>query len=310
MRKLLAILAFLACAAAARGQTISVQPVSQAVQVGAIPTFTVAVTLGPCRSYWTIGGVGHYGSLASTVSYSLPPATLAMNGWTVQVQMYACSGGSVDLTSNIVTLTVTPAITLTSLAIPTTAPIIGIGQPDLLTAIGTYSDGSTQNLTLTSTWTSSAPTVASIANGSVLGLALGSTSITASTGDFTASTGLTVEPSLGVTFTPSNEDGSAPAASLVISQIVTNADSTTTSTPVLTLPDPTGATSGSLLYNSALLYSATFFLNQNPVGQPLVFSPTLMTAVQPAIKSESLVVVLCVTSCAAGAVKSMSWSSQ
>jgi hypothetical protein len=292
------------------GQTITTQPVSQTVQVGAVATFTVTASAGPCRSFWLINGAGHYGSVASTISYSLPPATLAMNGWQIQVELYGCAGGGANLNSNTVTLTVTPSVTLSSIAITTPSPIIGIGQTDSLTATGSYSDGSTQNLTSAATWASSAATIASASGGTVLGLTLGTTNVTATVGSLSASTTVTVEPSLGITFTPTNEDGTIPVAQLVVNQIVLNSDGTQTATPVLTLPDPGGATSSSLLYNPAVLYDAIFFLNNQSVGQPLVFSPVLMSVMMPKIKSMSYSVVLCVSTCPAGAIKSMSFVAQ
>jgi len=312
MKKLILALAFL-CTPALNAQTITQQPTSQSVTVGQTATFSVTVSGGPCRSFFNFRGVGavsHYGPFLSTDSYSLPNVTLAMNGWTVQVQLYGCAGGPLTLNSNTVTLTVTPPITLQSIVIITPSPLIGIGQTDLLTVMGNYSDGSTQNLTSTAAWTSDTPAVASVSGGTVLGVSAGITNINAAVGGFTAITGITVEPILNVTFLPSNEDGTPPPASLVVSQIVTNPDGTMTATPVLQLPDPGGATSLPLLYSPTLLYQAAFFLNQVPVGQAVVFSPTLMTLVMPKIQSMSFSVVLCVTSCPVGAVKNMSWSAQ
>lgn len=310
MRKIFfAFLALLLLVSPLAAQTITQPLANQTVAVGATAIFTITVSGGPCRSLWTINGAGHYGSVASTISYTLPPATLAMNGWKIQAELYGCTGGGTTLNSSAV-LSVIPVITLASLAITTPAPIIGIGQIDSLTVMGTYSDGSTQNLTSTAAWASLNPAVASASAGTVLGLAIGGATITATIGTLSASTMVTVEPGLVITFTPSNEDASVPAASLVVNQIVLNADGSSTATPALVLPDPSGATSGTLLYNSALLYDAVFYLNQIPVGNPLIFSPTLMTLVMPNIKSMSFAATLCVTSCVAGAVKSMSWSSQ
>lgn len=305
MKKLLLALLF---PLALFGQSITTQPTNQIVTVGQTATFMLTVSGGPCRSVFIVNGAGHYGPFASTISYSLPNVTLPMSGWKVQVELYGCTGGTAALNSNAVTLTVIPVVTLQSLAIATPQPIIGIGQTDSLTVNGVYSDGTTKDLTSTAAWTSSDATIASVSSGAALGVASGSATVTVAMGTISAFTTITVEPVLSVTFLPSNEDGTVPAAILVINQIVANADGTFTSTPVLQLPDPSGATTLPMLYSPTLLYSAAFFLNNTAVGQPLTFSPTLMTLVMPKVKQESLAVVLCVTTCPVGAVKSMSWT--
>jgi len=75
---------------------------------------------------------------------------------------------------------------------PTNASIVATGQQQF-TATGTYSDGSHQNLTSTATWTSSAPSIATISSaGLATGVAAGSTTIKATSGSISGSTTLTV----------------------------------------------------------------------------------------------------------------------
>ena len=90
-------------------------------------------------------------------------------------------------------LTVTAA-GLTSLSVtPATASVpLGINQQ--FSATGTYSDGSTQNLSSTVKWTSSATSVATISgSGLATTLAPGSTTIAASSGAITGSSTLKVK---------------------------------------------------------------------------------------------------------------------
>jgi hypothetical protein len=117
MRKTLAILAFLVCAAAARGQAITVQPTNETVTVGSSATFSVTVSGGPCSPFWTVNGVGHYGSKGSTVTYVIPLATIAESGTTLSVNLYGCTGGTASLQSNTVTLTVIPVPPTVSLTV-------------------------------------------------------------------------------------------------------------------------------------------------------------------------------------------------
>lgn len=57
---------------------------------------------------------------------------------------------------------------------------IGLGAPFPLTAVGVYTNGQTENVTRTSTWSSSDPNVATVdANGVVLGISAGAATITA-----------------------------------------------------------------------------------------------------------------------------------
>ena len=84
------------------------------------------------------------------------------------------------------TVTITGA-TLTSIAITPSNPSLPVGLSQQLTATGTYSDGSTQDLTNTATWSSSAPSVASVSStGNVVIGATGSATITATSGTVSA----------------------------------------------------------------------------------------------------------------------------
>jgi type II secretory pathway component GspD/PulD (secretin) len=87
------------------------------------------------------------------------------------------------LTSAAVALTVTAA-TLKSIAVTPPSATIAQGTSVQFTAIGTYSDGSTQNVSSSSSWVSSTTSVATIgaSTGVATGVAAGTTSITASQG--------------------------------------------------------------------------------------------------------------------------------
>jgi hypothetical protein len=84
------------------------------------------------------------------------------------------------------------ARTLTSIAVtPNPAPSIAINATEQFTATGTFSDGSTQNLTSTATWASSVMGFATISNaaatrGLASGVAAGTTSITATVNGVTS----------------------------------------------------------------------------------------------------------------------------
>jgi uncharacterized protein YjdB len=81
----------------------------------------------------------------------------------------------------------TTSAQLTSIDV-SSVPALPLGLSASVTATGHYSDGTTADLTSQVTWTSSAPAVASVANGVVTSLGLGSTTITASLGGVSGST--------------------------------------------------------------------------------------------------------------------------
>jgi hypothetical protein len=95
----------------AKAQTATQQLTNQVVQIGQTATFTVTVSGGPCRSQWTVAGTSFYGTVASAFSYTTPAATAAMNGESVAIDIYGCTGGNSELRSAAI-LTVSGAITL------------------------------------------------------------------------------------------------------------------------------------------------------------------------------------------------------
>jgi plastocyanin len=87
------------------------------------------------------------------------------------------------------------ATTLQSIAITPAGPSVIQGQTQKFTAIGTFSDNSTEDVSAQVTWTSSTPAVATISPaGLATSAAAGATTITASLNGLTAATALTVTP--------------------------------------------------------------------------------------------------------------------
>jgi formylglycine-generating enzyme required for sulfatase activity/uncharacterized protein YjdB len=103
-------------------------------------------------------------------------------------------------------LTVTPPV-LQSIALSPPSPSVPAGLTIQLDAVGTWTDGSTQDVTATDTWTSSATNIATVSAGLVTGVAQGTTTITVkdSSGVSQFET-LVVTPGLlvSIAITPSN----------------------------------------------------------------------------------------------------------
>jgi len=96
-----------------------------------------------------------------------------------------------------------PAVTLTSINVTTTSPIIAAGTTAQFKATGIYSDNSSQDLTASVAWVSSPSAVATINNlGVVTALSAGSSTISAASGAISGHTTLTVAALQSITVTP------------------------------------------------------------------------------------------------------------
>lgn len=268
IKRLLVFAMFLLGALPLRAQTITVQPTNQTVTVGQTATFSVSFTGGPCRTLWKTGAVGNKWGAYSTspITFSIANTTLAMNGTTVQVELFGCSGGALDVFSTLATLTVQPAaITLQSLAITPAAPVVAVAAVEALTLTGTFSDGSTQDLSGSATWSSDTPTVASVSGNVVTGVSRGSAKISATSAGVTTFVVLIVQPVITVSLNITNTDATIPPIELMLLQVVTNPGTnppTTTSTTVLDIKtDATGKAVGTFLFDKTQLYDIVLFVN-------------------------------------------------
>jgi hypothetical protein len=96
------------------------------------------------------------------------------------------------------TLTVTAA-ELVSIGVTPAAPTVAKGRTQQFTATGVFTDATTQDLTATVTWSSTAPAVATVSNaagsrGLATTLAIGATDVVATSGAIHGQTTLTVAP--------------------------------------------------------------------------------------------------------------------
>jgi hypothetical protein len=166
--------------------SVAVTPANPSVAKGKTQQFTATGTFSD----------GTTQNLTSTATWSSSTLTVA----TINAAGLATAAGSGSTTiqatsgsvSGSTTLTVTPA-TLASIAVTPANPSIAIGKTEQFTATGTFSDGTTQNLTSTATWNSSSITVATInSTGLAMAVGNGSTSIEAVSGTISGSTTLSV----------------------------------------------------------------------------------------------------------------------
>ena len=195
-------------AALKRLVSIAVTPMNSSIAIGTTAQFTAIGTYSDNSTRDLTTSVTWSSSaksvaLISNAVRSKGKATLVAVGTTTITAKSGRISGSTPLT-------VAPP-TLVSITIRPPNPSIILGMTEQFTATGTYSDNSTQDITTSVTWTSSAVSVATISNaaGSTGGAAskdVGTTTITATSANISGSTILTVTPVtlVSITVTPAN----------------------------------------------------------------------------------------------------------
>lgn len=139
--------------------TVQVTPIQPSVSVGTPLQFTATAIFSDNTSQQVTGQATWTSSAATVASVSTGAGgrgitqTLSAGTATITATYNGVSGSTV--------LTVTPARLLTIQLTPF-APTIPVGFTTRLAATGIYSDNTTQDLTGLATWTSNAPTVASV----------------------------------------------------------------------------------------------------------------------------------------------------
>lgn len=182
--------------------SIAVTPTNPSVPLGLTKQFTATGTYSNGTTQDLTNAVVWNSSDATkaTIDGGGLATTVAVGATTITATSGALSGTS--------TLTVT-AVALLSLAITPANPSIALGLNKQFTATGTYSDGSTQDLTTTVVWASVDTSVATISNaggsnGLAHSVAVGTTVISAASGSIAITTTLTVTDAslLSITVTP------------------------------------------------------------------------------------------------------------
>ena len=183
-------------------KSIAVMPTNSSILAGASQQFTATGT-------YSNGSIQNLSNRVMWTSSNTGVATIDTNGLATGVStgtttISAALGG----VSNSTTLTVQAPATLMSIAVMPTNSSILAGASQQFTATGTYSDGSTQNLSNRVAWTSSNTGVATIdTSGLATGVSNGTTTISAALGIVSNSTTLTVQAPatlMSIAVTPTN----------------------------------------------------------------------------------------------------------
>ena len=179
--------------------SIAVSPAIPSIALGTVQQFTAVGSFddGSIQLLTSIAW-----SSSSTSVASIDATGFATSTGTGTTTVTAMSG----TVSGTASLTVTAA-TLVSIAVTPANSSMAVGTTKQFTATGTFSDSSTQDITTTVTWTSSSAAAATInAQGLASSVAAGGTTIKATFGSISGSTGLTVSTAhlVSITISPAN----------------------------------------------------------------------------------------------------------
>ena len=200
--------------------TATVGTFTDSTTITVVPAHLTSISISPAAVSIAAGteqqftATGNFDDGSTQVLTSLQWSSSASSVLTVDVNGLGSASGpgtaTVTVTSGAVAATASVTVTnatLVSLAIAPSNSSMPAGAVKQFTAVGTFSDHSTQDVTDSVLWSSSSPTIASIDNlGTLTSFATGSTTITAASGAVSRSTTLTVSnlKLVSITISPAN----------------------------------------------------------------------------------------------------------
>jgi uncharacterized protein YjdB len=171
-------------------KSVAVTPANPSFSAGLTQQFTATGTYSDGSTQNLTNSVSNpvTWSSSNTSVATIAASGLAKGVSTGTATIQAASGAITGSTTSTVS-----AAALVSIAVTPANPSVALGLNQQFTATGTYTDGSTQNLTSSVKWSTSNTTVTTISpSGLALGLVKGSTTIQAASGSITGTTTLVV----------------------------------------------------------------------------------------------------------------------
>jgi hypothetical protein len=168
---------------------VSIGPANTTILPGGTQQFTATGTFAEN------GGTGDVTAQTRWTSSNPALVTITSAGLAKGIAVGTVTiGGDCDCYVTKTNLTVSSqAVTLASIVVTPMNPSVGTGQTQQFTATGHYSDGSTNVITSSVTWTSSSTEIATISSAGVATtVAAGNSTITASSGNISGTAILTV----------------------------------------------------------------------------------------------------------------------
>lgn len=175
------------------------------------PATPANLAVGSTQQFTAMGTYsdGSTADVSSQVTWvSATPATATINSTGLATGVAVGTTNITATLDGVTSLNVAlMVISLTSIAVtPNPSVNIAVGSSEQFMATGTYSDGSTADISSQVTWTSDAPSVATISSsGLAMGVAAGTANITATWNSMTSpSVSLTVTAATSTTTTPTS----------------------------------------------------------------------------------------------------------
>jgi hypothetical protein len=184
--------------------SVSVSPITASINTGQQQNFTATVANDSQNKgvTWALSGTGCSGSAcgilsgtsnASSAAISYTAPSNIPNPPTVTLTCTSVADSTKSAVAIVAVSTAVAAPALKSVAVTPANPSVALGLTQQFTAIGTYTDGSTQNLTSSVKWTTLNTTVTTISPGGLaLGLVTGSATIQAASESIKGTTTLIV----------------------------------------------------------------------------------------------------------------------
>jgi hypothetical protein len=186
----------------------------------AIAPVNPTVSKGNVQQFAAIGKYsdGSVQDLTSTVAWSLSPSGIATVSGAGLASAQAIGTATVTATLGSVAGATALSVSgpaLVSIAVAPANSSIGLGATQQLSATGTFSDGTTQDLTSSVNWASTSPTVAAITSpGLALAKNFGTAVISASSASISGSGTLVVMPAAAVNYFSNANTVGAPDATV------------------------------------------------------------------------------------------------
>lgn len=169
---------------------LNVSPLTSSIQIGGMQQYVATASFADGSSKLVSSESTWTSSAPANASISTSGAAQGLSAGTVTI-----SAKYADKTAT-ANLTVVPSV-LQSIAVTPANPSIPMGSQQIFKAIGTYSNGSSADISAISTFSASNPSIASIStSGTAKGLLVGVTPIVASSGGLSGTTNLTVTPAV------------------------------------------------------------------------------------------------------------------
>ena len=269
--------------------SIQAQLTGAPATVGSPYNFSFSVTGGTAPLTWTwslTSATDDSLSLSSSGQISGTPGSAETLTFTVTVT--DASAADASQTSGTLTLPVKSLVILSSITVSPAASTVAQGMPVTFTATGTYSDGTTQNISSSVTWSAS-PTTQVYMNpaGIAVTLASGTTQVTATSGTVTGSTSLTVGPPVSryaYVASPSND---------AISAFAVNSGATQTQliprgySPTDDAQFTTGYSAGGIILEPTGRFGYVFNFSSNQIDQVTINSAGgLSSSTNPAVPAD------------------------